>query len=186
MLVLALAPVSGGHVAEQAAKTAILVLLLFVGFRLTGKRELAQFTVYDLAMIMALSNAVQNAMTGGLGNLPIGLVTSSTVVIVAWLLSRVLARRPGLERRVLGTPTLLVSHGQPLRGPMQRARVSPEQLEEACRERGVESPGDCDLVVLEIDGSMSVVPRDQVDGTEPPDPSRPASGRRRARRRPAP
>jgi uncharacterized membrane protein YcaP (DUF421 family) len=174
-LVLALAPLSGERLAEQAAKTAILVVLLLVGFRLTGKRELAQFTVYDLAMIMALSNAVQNAMTGGLGNLPIGLVTSSTVVLVAWALSRVLARRPGLERRVLGTPTLLVSNGQPLRGPMQRARVSPEELEEACRERGVESPGDCDLVVLEIDGSMSVVPRDQVDHGDGPGPGGPRS-----------
>ena len=135
-LVLALAPVSGARVAEQAAKTAILVVVLLVAFRLTGKRELSQFTVYDLAMIMALSNAVQNAMTGGLGNLEIGLATSSTVVLTAWALGRVLARSPRLERAVLGTPTLLVSNGQPLRGPLERAHVSPEQLEEACRERG--------------------------------------------------
>ena len=78
--VLALAPVSATRVAEQAAKTAVVVVVLLVGFRLTGKRGLSQFNVYDLAMIIALSNAVQNAMTGGLGNLPIGLATSSTVL----------------------------------------------------------------------------------------------------------
>jgi uncharacterized membrane protein YcaP (DUF421 family) len=179
---LALAPISTGRVAEQVAKTAILVGVLLVGFRLTGKRELSQFNVYDLAMLMALSNAVQNAMTGGLGNLPIGLAVSSTVVLVAWVISKVLARRPTLERRVLGTPTLLVSDGQPLPGPMARARVSPEQLDEACRERGVEDPSDCDLVVLEIDGSVSVVPREQVDRGPRSErgPSR-RRGRRRSR-----
>ena len=103
-LVLASAPVSASRVGEQAAKTFILVVVLLVAFRVTGKREIAQFTVYDLAMVMALSNAVQNAMTGGLGNFAIGLVTSSTLVLTAWVISRVIARQPRLEADVLGHP----------------------------------------------------------------------------------
>ncbi len=182
-LVLALAPVSAGRVGEQAVKTAILVLLLLVGFRVTGKRELAQFNVYDLAMVMALSNGVQNAMTGGLGNLPIGLATSSTVVITAWALSRVLARRPRLEQEVLGSPVLLVNDGHVLDDRLRRQHVSTDELAEACREHGVSSPRDCRLVVLEIDGSLSVVPTDADDGRDRP-PAQPRARSRRARRRP--
>jgi uncharacterized membrane protein YcaP (DUF421 family) len=181
-LVLALAPVSAGRVGEQAAKTAIIVLVLLVGFRVTGKREISQFNVYDLAMIMALSNAVQNAMTGGLGNLPIGLVTSATVVLTAWILSRVLARRPRLERQVLGSPVLLVNHGQVLDARLRQQHVSPEELDEACREHGVSGPPDCRMVVLEIDGSISVVPADddRPEGRR----STPRARSRRPRRRP--
>lgn len=179
-LVLALAPVTAGRVGEQAAKTFILVIVLLVGFRVTGKRELSQFTVYDLAMIIALSNAVQNAMTGGLGNFPIGLATSATIVIAAWAISRVLARRPRLAAAVLGTPTLLVHEGQVLRPRLREARVTPEQLDEACREHGVDGPDDCRLVVLEIDGSISVVAR-ASEGDAPPAPRR-RPGRRRADR----
>ena len=149
---------SGVRVAEQAAKSFVVVVVLLVGFRLTGKRGLAEFNVYDLAMVMALSNAVQNAMTGGLGNLPIGLATSSTVVVTAWVISRLLARHTRLEERVLGTPTLLVNQGQVLTGRLQRQRVTEDQLDEACREHGVDAPADCSLVVLEVDGSLSVVP----------------------------
>ena len=175
-LVLALAPVSADRVGEQAAKTLILVVVLIIGFRVTGKRELSQFTVYDLAMIIALSNAVQNAMTGGLGNFPIGLVTSSTIVVAAWAISRVLARRPSLAARVLGTPTLLVNDGRVLDSRLRQAHVTPDEVDEACREHGVDGPGDCHLVVLEIDGSMSVVPR--IDHGDPA-----TLPRRRPRRR---
>ena len=129
-LVLALAPVSAGRVGEQAAKTAIIVIVLLVGFRVTGKRGIAQFNIYDLAVLMALSNAGQNAMTGGLGNLPIGLATTSTVVIAAWALSRVLARRPQLEQRVLGTAVPLVNDGRVIDARLRQEHVSREELDE--------------------------------------------------------
>lgn len=158
-LVLAVAPITATRVGEQAVKTLIVVVVLLIGFRLTGKRELAQFNVYDLAMLMALANAVQNAMTGGLGNFPIGLATSSTVVIAAWAISRVLARRSTLEAQVLGSPILLVNDGHVLDERLRRQHVSRDELDEACRERGLESPRDCRLVVLEVDGSISVVPQ---------------------------
>ena len=182
-LVLALAPVSAGRVGEQAAKTAIIVVVLLVGFRLTGRREIAQFNVYDLAMLMALSNGVQNAMTGGLGNLPIGLATSSTVIVTAWALSRVLARRPRLEQRVLGSPVLLVNDGRVIDARLRQEHVSREELDEACREHGVGSPEGCRLVVLEIDGSLSVVPGDADDhsASSPPPPDKPRRARSRRR-----
>ena len=60
---------------------------------------------------------------------------------------------------MLGTPTLLVNQGQVLSGRLQRQRVTEDELDEACREHGVADPADCSLVVLEVDGSLSVVPR---------------------------
>jgi uncharacterized membrane protein YcaP (DUF421 family) len=180
-ILLALTSVSAARVGEQVAKTLIIVVVLLVAFRLTGKREVSQFNVYDLAMLMALSNAVQNSMTGGLGNLPVGLATSSTVVAVAWLLSRFLARRAGLETRVLGSPMLLVNHGQVLPERLRRARVSTDDLDEACRAHGLAAPRDAALVVLEIDGSMSVVPADT-----PTTRARPPKPRPRFARPPAP
>ena len=137
---------------------------------------MSQLNVYDLAMLMAVSNAVQNAMTGGLGNFTVGLVTSSVVVVSAWVLTRLLARRPGLQRRVLGSPTVLVQDGQVLRGRMRRERITDADLGEALRAHGIETPAQAGMVVLEVDGSLSVVPLDQTDRQRP-------RGRRRDRKR---
>ena len=179
-ILLAVTSVSAARVGEQVAKTLVIVVLLLVAFRLTGKREVSQFNVYDLAMLMALSNAVQNSMTGGLGALPVGLATSSTVVAVAWLASRFLARRSGLETRVLGSPVLLVNHGRVLQSRLRHMEISTDELDEACRAHGLNGPGDAALVVLEIDGSMSV-----VSGGVPTTRARPPKPRRRRSARPA-
>ena len=164
-----LAPVSLQRVEVQAIKSVIVVVLLTIGFRLSGKREAGQLNVYDLAMLMALANAVQNAMTGGLGNLPIGLATSTTIVVCAWALSRLLVRRPSLEQRVVGSPTLLVHDGKPIPLALRRQRVSRAELDEACRQHGLEGPSDALLAVLEVDGSISVVPK-HPEHPEHPDP----------------
>jgi uncharacterized membrane protein YcaP (DUF421 family) len=179
--VLSIAPVTTGRIAEQAVKTLIVMLVLIAGFRLTGKREMAQFNVYDLAMIIALSNAVQNAMTGGLGNLPVGVAVSTTVVVTAWLLTQLLFRRARIERRFLGTPTLLVSNGRVLHNGLRREHVTADQLAEACREHGVAGPRDCRMVVLEIDGSMSVIPYSTTSAKRVPPTTRRTPRRRRSR-----
>ena len=54
-----LPPISAHRVLVQAIKTLIVFVLLVIGFRVLGKREAAQLNVYDLAMLMALANAVQ-------------------------------------------------------------------------------------------------------------------------------
>jgi uncharacterized membrane protein YcaP (DUF421 family) len=168
-------PVSAHRVEVQAIKTLIVFVALIVGFRVLGKREAAQLNVYDLAMLMALANAVQNAMTGGLGNLPIGLATSTTLVVAAWLVTRFLIRNRSIEARVIGSPVLLVYDGHVLAPRLRRNLVTRDDLGEACRQHGIEGPGGCDLVVLEVDGSISVVPKRAATG----EPSR----RRRRRRR---
>ena len=174
-----LPPISAHRVLVQAIKTLIVFVLLVIGFRVLGKREAAQLNVYDLAMLMALANAVQNAMTGGLGNFPIGLAASSTLVVAAFVTTRFIVRRPALERRVVGAPVLLVNRGQVLPRQLRRNLVTPAELDEACRQHGVEGPGQCDQAVLEVDGSNSIVPRPDAAATPPAA----ADGRRRRRRR---
>jgi uncharacterized membrane protein YcaP (DUF421 family) len=185
--VTALAPVTAHLVGVQVIKTLIILTLLVVGFRVFGKREASQLNVYDLAMLMALANAVQNSMTGGLGNLPIGLATSSAILLAAFVVTRVTARRPRLERDLVGSPTLLVNHGQVLTTHMRRQRVSAEDLTAACRQFGLDGPADADLAVLEVDGSISICAPTRP-GPTPGPPDRPRRRRRRTRgtRAPAP
>jgi uncharacterized membrane protein YcaP (DUF421 family) len=140
------------------ARSAIMVVVLLLGFRFFGKREMAQMTVYDLAMLMALANAVQNAMTGGRGELVNGLVTSSAVLLTAWAITKVIARRPALERAVIGSPTVLIHDGTVLKERLRRERVGEEELDSAVRAHGLEDPSQVRLAVLEVDGSISVVP----------------------------
>ena len=55
----------GGHVLLQIVlRTGVIYLLVLIGVRLSGKREVGQMTPFDLTLLLLLSNSVQNAMTG--------------------------------------------------------------------------------------------------------------------------
>src|SRR5579884_1974635 len=152
-------PITAQAVVVQIVKAVIVMAFLLAGFRLLGKREMSQLTVYDLAMLFALSNAVQNAMTAGRGNLLLGLGLSGAIVVVAWALGRVLVRAPRLEARIIGSPTILVNHGVVLDRNLRRQRVGRDELEAAIRGIGLAGPDQVGLAVLEVDGSISIVPR---------------------------
>src|SRR5215472_6772889 len=94
-----------------AVRTGIILVWLFLGLRLIGKRQIGQMNIYDLALIMALANAVQNAMTGGKGDLSVGLVSAGTLLVIGWILSMLFLRLPKLEERVIGTTTVLIHEG---------------------------------------------------------------------------
>src|SRR5436305_13138347 len=103
---------SGALLVGIAVRTASMALFLILGFRLLGKRQLGQLNIYDLAMIMALGNAIQNAMTQGKGQLAVGLVSAGTLMLIGKLFSLLFVRAPALEARVVGSPTVIVNNGQ--------------------------------------------------------------------------
>jgi uncharacterized membrane protein YcaP (DUF421 family) len=149
---------------EIAARTSIIYILVLVGIRLTGKREVGQMTPFDLTLLLLLSNSVQNAMTGPDTSLLGGAVAASVLLV----LNYGVARLSGLNRRVRsvieGSPTLLIHNGRLIVSHCEKERVSADEVKRALREHGVASIGDVALAVLEVDGSISVLKYDDVHG----------------------
>ncbi len=142
-----------------AGRTAVVLLFLLVGLRFLGKRQIGQMNIYDLAMIMALANAVQNAMTRGNGHVSVGIVSSGTLLLLGTALAFAFVRLPKLEDRIVGTPTLLINDGQLIEKNLRRERVTHLQLEMVLREHGLTDVRDVMLAMMEIDGAISIVPK---------------------------
>ena len=65
----------GWHILLQILlRTAAIYAVVLIGVRLSGKREVGQMTPFDLTLLLLISNAVQNAMTGPDTSLPGGVV----------------------------------------------------------------------------------------------------------------
>ncbi|MGA1988720.1 MAG: hypothetical protein ABSG72_20800, partial [Candidatus Sulfotelmatobacter sp.] len=87
----------GVHVLLQIVlRTGVIYLLVLIGVRLSGKREVGQMTPFDLTLLLLLSNSVQNAMTGPDTSLLGGAVAASTLLILNYLVANV----SGGNRRV--------------------------------------------------------------------------------------
>lgn len=146
-----------------AARTLVVALTLVIGLHLAGKRTLGQFNIYDLAMVMAVANAVQNAMTHGAGDLSAGIVCSGTLILLGWGFAKLFAKLPRLEARIVGVPTPLILDGEFLWQNMRREKVTETELLAAIRQHGLERVDEVKLAMLEVDGSISVVPKEGLD-----------------------
>jgi uncharacterized membrane protein YcaP (DUF421 family) len=141
-----------------ALRTVVVYLVILTGLRLAGKREIGQMTVFDLVVLLLLANAVQNAMVGSDTSLAGGIIAALVLLVLNSVVAQLRLRWPRLRRLVEGSPTLLVLHGEVIADHLRREGLDQETLEAALRERGVADLGDVEVAVLEIDGSISVVP----------------------------
>lgn len=150
--------IPGTPLIQIVFRTLVVYAFLIVIFRLAGRRSMGQMNVFDLALILVISNAVQNAMVGPDTSLSGGLIAALTLIVVNWAVA-VIESRSAKARRVLeGSPILLIHDGHWLLENMKRERVNVEEIKQAMREHGVDDPAEVKLAVLELDGSISIVP----------------------------
>jgi uncharacterized membrane protein YcaP (DUF421 family) len=139
-------------------RTAAIYLVILIGLRLAGKREMGQMTVFDLVVLLLIANAVQNAMVGPDTSLVGGILAAVVLLALNAVVARLRLRWPRLRRIVEGSPTLLVLRGEVIPDHLRREGLDQEILEVALREHGVAELSEVEMAVLEIDGSISVVP----------------------------
>jgi uncharacterized membrane protein YcaP (DUF421 family) len=127
-----------------------------VALRIFGKREVGQFTLYDLVFILLVANALQPAITGKDNSIGGGLVLIVALVLANAGVAR-LDRIPRFHRFIAAAPAVIIKDGKYLPDVMKREGIDQEEVETAIREHGVAAVKDVQLGVLEPDGSISIV-----------------------------
>jgi uncharacterized membrane protein YcaP (DUF421 family) len=145
---------------ELAVRATGIYVAVLLGLRLFGKREVGQFTLIDLVLILLLANAVQPAMTGPDTSLIGGLVIIATLIVVNRGIALARARVPFVQWLVESPPTTLARDGAWVAGVLEREGLSQEDVLMALHEHGLTDVSEVKLAVLEGDGMISVVPRD--------------------------
>jgi len=158
-------PASAHTLLEIALRTGVIYLLVLIGIRLSGKREVGQMTPFDLTLLLLISNSVQNAMTGPDTSLAGGAVAATTLLIMNYLVAELSGGNRRFRKFIQGQPSLLVHDGQIIEAHMAKEHVSMDELERSLREHGLASYKDAALAVLEVDGSISVLKYDDIEPT---------------------
>jgi uncharacterized membrane protein YcaP (DUF421 family) len=143
---------------ELIVRTITIDIVLLAALRLFGKRELGQFTLYDLILILLVANAVQPAMTGPDTSLTGGFVIIGGLVLFNWVLGK-LDGLPFFHRLLVPEPRVLIRNGTFINNALSAEGVDRDEAEMAMREHGIDDVRQVRLGVLEPDGSISIVPR---------------------------
>jgi uncharacterized membrane protein YcaP (DUF421 family) len=144
---------------EKILRSGVIYFFLLFAFRLSGKRQLAQLTPFDLVVILIISNVVQNAVIGNDNSLGGGLLGAAVILSLNFLVAELTYRIKSTRRFMEGEPTILVHNGKILKDHLKRERITMEDLEAACRKNGVSNLKKIRFAVLEDNGQISVVPK---------------------------
>jgi uncharacterized membrane protein YcaP (DUF421 family) len=130
-------------------------VILFV--RLAGKRSLSKLNAFDFIITVALGSTLATILLAQEVALAEGLVAFALLIglqfVITWL-----SMRTGLVSwLVKSSPTLLVYRGRQRDAALRDQRVSEAEVLQAVRQQGRASVADVHAVVLETDGSFSVI-----------------------------
>jgi uncharacterized membrane protein YcaP (DUF421 family) len=140
-------------------------VFIILAIRLFGKKELSQLSITDLVLILLISNAVQNAMVGPDSSLSGGLVAALTLFLLNYLIKIVSFKSKLFSKVLEGEPVMLVYKGFVKHKNLQNQKITIEELEAVAREHGVKSIKDAELIMLEKDGSISVISKELKNQT---------------------
>lgn len=148
---------------EPVLRAAAMYMILLVLFRIAGRRTLAEASTFDFVLLLIISEATQQAMTGSDYSVTNALLVIGTLILLDVLFTFLLNRFRGLDKAVNGLPLVVVAQGQPLRERMASARVDEyDVLEAARRTRGLERMDQIKFAVLERSGGISIIPFERV------------------------
>lgn len=149
---------------ELIIRSILIYAVFFVGLRLFGKRELGQFTTFDLVLILLVANALQPAITGPDNSVTGGVIIIITLLLINRAIAILRSRWGWLDDLIEPPPTVIARDGQWLKKDMEEEGLSEEDGLMALREHGVARVDDVKLAVLEEDGSISVITKDAAGG----------------------
>lgn len=150
---------------EIVIRIAIIYLFILAGLRVLGKREFGQLSPHELVTLLIIPEIVSQALTDQDNSITGALIGTATLMGLVFITSLLTHRFERLEEIVRGQPLVLVQDGRLLEIPLNRSRVSADEVLAEMRKSGYDQLEQIKWAVLEADGKISFVPFESAPGS---------------------
>lgn len=132
--------------------------------RISGKRTLSKMNAFDFVITIALGSVLAATLTNSTLALSTGVTVMAFLILAQLIITALSVRLGWVERVVKADPSLVVLHGRLLEDAMRRHRVTEAEVSAAVRASGRSAIADVEAVVLETDGSFTVIGGPPIEG----------------------
>ncbi len=129
--------------------------------RVSGKRTLTKLNAFDLVITVALGSTLATILLSKQTPLADGVVALALLIGLQFVITRLSVSNGTFRSIVRAEPRLLFHRGQFLHAAMHDERVNQDEVLQAMRSGGFADPDGAEAVVLETDGSLSIIPRSE-------------------------
>ena len=134
---------------------AYVTLVLFR--RISGKRTLSKLNAFDLVVTVALGSTLSAILLQESIALAEGATALGLLILLQYLVTFASVRSNSVAKLIRSEPTLLVRSGSFCRDAMMRQRITEDEIMSAVRSNGSQGLDEVEAVVLESDGTLSII-----------------------------
>jgi uncharacterized membrane protein YcaP (DUF421 family) len=134
---------------------AYVTLVLFL--RISGKRTLSKLNAFDLVVTVALGSTLSAILLQESIALAEGATALGLLILLQYLVTFASVRSNSVAKLIRSEPTLLVRSGSFCRDAMMRQRITEDEIMSAVRSNGSQGLDEVEAVVLESDGTLSII-----------------------------
>lgn len=132
-------------------------LAIVIILRLTGKRTLSKWNAFDFIVTVALGSSLANVILSKEVSLAQGGTAFALLCLLQLVVTWLSVRFDRFQQLVKSTPALLLYEGDFQSATMRRERVTEAEVRSALRGQGIAGVEEVAAVVLETDGTFSVI-----------------------------
>ena len=136
-------------------------LVLFL--RIAGKRILSKLNAFDLVITIALGSTLSTILLDSSISLPEGLTVFALLILLQYIISFCAIRFNWFNKLIKSEPKLLYLNGEFLKKSMKDERITEFEIVQVIRKKGLGAIEEAKAVVLETDGSLSVISSEPKD-----------------------
>ena len=132
-------------------------IAIIVMLRISGKRTLSKWNSFDFVVTIAFGSVLASILLSTKDSFGTGIFGFGLLVLFQYILTWISVRSSWIQKLVKAEPALLLYQGQIKHDVLKRERIAEGELLAALRTSGVGAIEDADAVILETDGSFSVI-----------------------------
>ena len=150
-------------------RTILIYLMVTGAMRLMGKRQIGELEVSELITTLLLSEIATLPIENP--DIPVLYAVIPVVTLLTFevVMAVLLSRLPRFRRKIESSPSMLIRNGRLDQGELLRNRLSVEELIASLRQQGVGDPGEVAYAILEKNGQMSLILKEEHRPLTPAD-----------------
>ena len=153
------------EVADVAASAIAVYFAVVVMVRLSGKRTTGELNSFDWIITVVVGSLMASGILLDNVLLLDAIIAMVVIALCQWIVTFAVTRTRLASRVIKAEPALMLHEGKMLRKTMKHARISEEEVRMALRENGIVDLDGAQWVVLETNGQLSVIPRQDASFT---------------------
>lgn len=133
---------------------------LVVLLRVSGKRTLSKMNAFDFVVTITIGSLFATVVIDENVSLVTGVTAFAVLILAQFVTTWLSSRFTAFERFVKAEPTLLYHDGEMSRRALRNMRITEREVEAMVRRAGIPNMDTVSAVILEADGSVSVMGSD--------------------------